>query len=230
MLATRIERRNKMLEEKKYPMAELTTMFGCKTRQQLKNKLNNYGIQFEDTGRGAKCQFDIKRIQNPFKVFAILEMKVSPQTDFNKFRNFCYFYLNDEDFRNRPDTLRAAIMGEEGEVASRQTISNYENYFERANYVCLNSGDYRYYFVNKDHYKETDRETYNEAWRTFFEEKESEEKSASDCFASMYYKYGGIAKKHSKPEFNAFYTRQVDYLNELVCEEMEKTFNFESEN
>ena len=65
MLNVRIKKgKNIMLKEKQYSMEELKVVFQCNNRQQLKNKLTNYGVLFDDIDRGDQCIFDIKQITN----------------------------------------------------------------------------------------------------------------------------------------------------------------------
>lgn len=232
MLNVRIKKgKNIMLKEKQYSMEELKVVFQCNNRQQLKNKLTNYGVLFDDIDRGDQCIFDIKQITNPLKLFGVMEMHIPAQTDFNKFRNFCYCFLNDESFRNRPDTIKEAIMKQNGKGLARQTISRYESYLEQVDYVCMANGNYSYYFVDRynNKYIETNIETYSEAWRNFYDKIAKKENSTTECFRTMRFEYGGLAKKYPKPEFNGIYKQQLNDLNDLVCAEMEKIIQFESD-
>lgn len=217
-----------MLKEKKYSMEELKVVFQCNNRQQLTRKLNSYGILFDAAGRGAQCVFDIKQIQNPFKLYAVLDLNVSAQTDFNKFRDFCYYFLNDENFRNQPAETKEIMLTEMGKDISRQTIRGYESKLEDTEFIHLDSGEYEYYFAVKNTRIKTDEETYKKAWAQYFSMKR-QGKMTEDCIFYMISKYGGVARKYQKPEFNGIYTQQLNYLNELVCAEMEKIGKFESD-
>ena len=217
-----------MLEEKKYSMEELKVVFQCKNRQQLTRKLTSYGILFDAEGRGTQCVFDIKQIQNPFRLYAILDLNVSAQTDFNKFRDFCYYFLNDENFRNQPAETKEIMLEEIKKKISRQTIRDYEKILEDTEFIHLDSGEYEYYFAVKNTRIKTDEETYKKAWAQYFSMKRQGQMT-EDCIFYMISKYGGVARKYQKPELNGIYTQQLNYLNELVCAEMEKIGKFESD-
>ena len=47
---------------------------------------------------GANLKFTIQNIHDPFRVFCILELSYSPQTDFRKLAYFLYYYMNDVEF------------------------------------------------------------------------------------------------------------------------------------
>ena len=50
-----------------YSKPELTTMFGTRGVENLKRKLERYGIDFDTTGRGENTIFKINNIENEFK-------------------------------------------------------------------------------------------------------------------------------------------------------------------
>ena len=112
-----------MLELRKYPKAELSEMFGTQDTEGLKRKLKRYGITFETIGRGQTLTFDIKAMEDQFKVFCITELDFEANCDFTKVRNFYYYYFNDEEFMAMPDEVKEARMWAEGHPVSRQTIA-----------------------------------------------------------------------------------------------------------
>ena len=88
-----------MIEFREYGKAELASILGTRDRQGLVRKLDSWGILHDEPrGRGEYMTVNITGITDPFKVYALTELGVSPQTDFTKLRNFLYYFLNDEEF------------------------------------------------------------------------------------------------------------------------------------
>ena len=86
-----------MLEERKYTIAEMAQITGTQNRQGIRRKLENYDIAFEESGRGNTVVFDVKNIPDKFKVFCIIDLGFSSQTDFKKlmylFNNIFFFKI-----------------------------------------------------------------------------------------------------------------------------------------
>ena len=96
-----------MLEVGKcYSKPELTEMFGTKDKQGLERKMIGYGIVFSVSGRGESAVYEIQKLNDPFKVFAITELDCGGNTTFEKLRNFYWYYFNDEVFMAMPDEVK----------------------------------------------------------------------------------------------------------------------------
>lgn len=104
-----------MLEVGKvYTKPEMSHIFGTKAKQGIDRKLERYGITFSVSGKGERAVYEIQKIQDPFKVFAITELGFDANTDFRKLRNFYFYYFNDEEFMAMPDEVKESRMRKEG--------------------------------------------------------------------------------------------------------------------
>ncbi len=211
-----------MLEEREYKKAEIAEILRTRDNQGIKRKLNNYGIEYSCSGRGNSLQVHITKIPSmfQFKVFCITELNMPAQTDFKKFRNFLYYFLNDEDFRWLPDETLAIRMTEKEAPISRQTIALYKSYLQRANLISLSTGDEIYYFAKNKQQRIVDREEYLSAWREYWETK-AETGSAQIAAQVMQERHGGMARKQHKAVINGIHLSTWNELNDLVCKSME---------
>lgn len=71
-----------MLEPREYTSVEIGSQLGTTTRQGIKRKLERYEVSFRITGRGENTIFTINEIKNEFKLFCIIELHFSAETDF----------------------------------------------------------------------------------------------------------------------------------------------------
>ena len=105
-----------------YTRAELVKMFGNGTNQGLTRKLTRNGIAYRSEGRGQKFKITVTGKENPFKVFCMNEFGLDGRTDYQKLRNFYYYFFNDEEFRAMPDEVKEARMEAEGKHLSRKSV------------------------------------------------------------------------------------------------------------
>jgi len=208
-----------MLEMRNYTKLELAEMLGTSSNQGIKRKLDRYGVIYTSEGRGENIQITIKDIPDKLKVFCIIELKASPQTDFKKLRNFLYYFLCDESFVELPDESKEALMREEGFDISRQTIANYIERLERNNLLSKKSGNYVYYFSSKEEVRRVEKEVYCEAWKEYWEIKKGCDYWGAITY--IYEKYGGYPHKYEIPEFNGIFNSERNYIMDLVCESIE---------
>lgn len=209
-----------MLECKKYSKAEISKILGSNSRQSISRKLERYGVKYQVEGRGENLSFTITDIQDPFKVFCILELEYSPQTDFTKLCNFFWYYFNDEEFMAMPDEVKENRMRQSGFPVSRQTIRGYVSKLEQKDYIYLDSGNYIYYFAYKSEQIMTDEATYKEAWHEYWRDEEG--RDSGERISYMRAKYGGIARKQAIPIQNAIYSAELEYLQRLVVSKLDK--------
>lgn len=210
-----------MLELRTYTKQELTEIFHATDNQGLKRKLSRYGVQYTTQGRGERATFTITQVPDPFKVFCIQHLDFNGQTDFRKLRNFLYYFFNDDEFQTLPDETKAILLSEEGKYMSRQTIAGYISHLERANYISLTGGEYVYYFAYAKNRIPATKEQYSKAWKEYW----AHQAQGANSFTAIYLmrmKYGGIARKQPIPQFNGIYIKQIETLNDLVCESIEK--------
>ena len=163
-----------MIELREYGKAELATILGTKDNQGIKRKLKSWGILHDEPkGRGDGMTINITCITDPFKVFALTELGVSPNTEFPKLRNFLYYFLNDEEFSAMPDEVKEHRLRMEKRDVSRQTIATYEARLERLGYFVPDHKNCIYYFAYKDTQRIVERDEYLEAWHKYWADRDN---------------------------------------------------------
>lgn len=212
-----------MLELRTYNIDEINAILGTTNRQGIQRKLNRYGVEYSVSGWGTKTKFEIKNIEDEFKLFCILDLGMSANTDFNKFLYFLYYFLNDEDFRWLPDEILEIKMNEREIHISRQTIANYKRVLSRLN-LFAKVGDYVYYFARRNNQIITDETIYKKAWREYWENKNNGIDS-QEAICIMRADYGGVARKQAIMEENAIHADTINKINDMVCRAVEKNLS-----
>lgn len=207
-----------LLECKAYPAPEMWQMLGVKDNQGAQRKLSRYGVRFFVNGWGKNASFNITAIDDPFKVYCILEMGFDANCDFKKLRNYLFFLLGDDEYCWLPDEPMEKYMRSKGFYLSRQTITKYREHLERLNYI--HGGDFIYYRVYRDDrdrqcYQQVEKEKYNKAWRVYWDMR-NDGADSELAFACMYSAFGGVPRKQAKPIKNAFHLKELNYLLDLV--------------
>lgn len=210
-----------MLEIRDYSKPEMSAMFGTRNMENLKRKMERYGITFEVNGRGENAVFTIKEIADPFKIYCITELGFNGRSDFCKVRNFLHYFFNDDEFMAMPDEVKEHRMREQGQDVSRQTIANYIAKLDSKNLIDRNTNNFIYYFALKQEQRIVDREEYLKAWHEYWDDI-GKGFSSVEAICRMRENYGGVARKQPKPEVNGIYTEQIEYLNTLVQQSIEK--------
>lgn len=211
-----------MLEEKAYTRQEIRELLETNAENQgLKRMLERRGYEFFVVGSGRNAIFTITKLPSKFKIFCIGELGFAPQTDFTKLRNFFYYYLDDEDFRNLPDTIQSERMSENGMPLSRQTIGHYRERLFTNHYFWPDFAEFKYYLTHSERGKkiaeEIDRKTYREAWAKYWEVKAKTQDSEIARW-EMFNEFGGYPNKSPIIRENAITADRVAFLNELVLE------------
>ena len=210
-----------MLEVGKcYTKSELTEIFGTKDKQGLERKMTGYGIRFSASGRGENAIYEIQKLNDPFKIFAITELDCGANTDFKKLRNFYWYYFNDETFMAMPDEVKEVWMKRENRTITRQTIAGYTQKLVNKNMVNRDTKNFIYYFAFKETQRLTDRNEYIQAWRDYWEDIANGYESF-DAICNMRAKYGGVARKQAIPEVNGIYNEQIEYMLSLIQESVD---------
>lgn len=209
-----------MLELRTYNIDEINAILGTTNRQGIQRKLNRYGVEYSVSGWGTKTKFEIKNIEDEFKLFCILDLEMSANTDFHKFLYFMYYFLNDEDFCWLPNETLEIKMDERENHISRQTIANYKRRLEQLN-LFHTSCEYVYYFARGQTQIITDKETYSKAWREYWEDK-SNGMDSVEAIHNMISNYGGVARKQAIIEENAINADTINKINDMVCRAVEK--------
>lgn len=212
-----------MLELRTYNIDEINAILGTTNRQGIQRKLNRYGVEYSVSGWGTKTKFEIKNIEDEFKLFCILDLGMSANTDFNKFLYFLYYFLNDEDFRWLPDEILEIKMNAREIHISRQTIANYKRVLSRLN-LFAKVGDYVYYFARRNNQIITDETIYKKAWREYWENKNNGIDS-QEAICIMCADYGGVARKQAIMEENAIHADTINKINDMVCRAVEKNLS-----
>lgn len=207
-----------MLECRTYTYSELSDLFGTRDTQAIKRKLDRWDIQYTAKGRRALQTFEIQKIRNPFKVYCLLDLGFSPQTDFTKLAFFTYYLLCDDEFQQLPATIMEERLRMDGHTLSRQTIKTYLSRFEDADLICRGLRFTYYFAVDKSH-KNTDETTYKRAWAEYWEYIH-QGWSSGQAIVEMCSTYGGVAKKHPQLVFNAFYNHMYGQIIDWALEAM----------
>ena len=205
----------------KYKKSELAQIFGSTSNQAINRKLDRYGVKFSVTGRGEQAVYQIQQIADKFKIFAITELGFDANTDFQKLRNFYFYFFNDEEFQTLPDEMKEARMRENNRDISRQTIAKYEDRLVKYDYIAYWGGDdYIYYFAHKGKRRTVERAEYSRAGRDYWADKES----GMDYYAAIYnmiVHYGGVARKQAIPTLNAIYLKKIEEMLSYIEESIE---------
>lgn len=210
-----------MLELRKYAKPELSAMFGTRDMESLQRKLFRYGVGFEVQGRGESAVFTIREIADPFKVYCIIELGFDGRTDFIKVRNFLHYFFNDEEFMAMPNEVKEHRMRKQGQDVSRQTVATYIAKLDSRNLIDRNTNNFIYYFALGQEQRIADKEEYLQAWHEYWNDIDNGFSSV-EAISRMRKKYGGVARKQPKPAINGIYNKEIEYLNTLVQQSIEK--------
>lgn len=210
-----------MLECRTYTYSEFSELFHTNDTQSIKRRLDRWGVQYEAKGRGAGVTFHIQEIPDRFKLYCILDLDFSPQTDFEKLALFLYYLFNYDGFDGLPCEMMEARIKMDGLELTRQTISKYLDKLGKNNLLLRDSGNYHYYFAQKGTLIETTQEEYRQAWSEYWQAKDNGH-SPWEAIYQMCRKYGGVAKKQAIIMLNGIYGKELDALNDMVCNRMEQ--------
>ena len=204
-----------------YKKSKLTQIFGSKSNQAISRKLDRYGVKFSVAGRGEQAVYKIRQMDDKFKIFAITELGFDANTDFQKLRNFYFYFFNDEEFQTLPDEMKEARMRENNRDISRQTIAKYLDRLVEHNYIAyLGGDDFVYYFAHKGKRRTVEKSEYSRAWREYWSDKES----GMDYYTAIYnmiVHYGGVARKQAVPTVNAIYGKKIDEMLSYIEQSIE---------
>jgi len=209
-----------MLEVKTYSFQEMCSILNSKTKKSIDAKLKGYKVEFESTGRAPKLTYTIKKINNPFKVFCITELGFNAGTDFNHLQHFMFHFFCDDYFMSMPDERKERMMDNWEYHISRQTIAKYEKQLQEIGAVAKSLTEFKYYFAYKDYISFTDKATYSQAWREYWDMVNSGHCSM-EAIAEMRWNYGGVARKQAIYEKNGFWNERIDYLISLFYNRIE---------
>ena len=204
-----------------YKKSELAQIFGSKSNQAINRKLDRYGVKFSVAGRGEQAVYKIQQMDDKFKIFAITELGFDANTDFQKLRNFYFYFFNDEEFQTLPDEMKENRMRDNNRDISRQTIAKYLDRLVEHNYIAyLGGDDYVYYFAHKGKRRTVEKSEYSRAWREYWSDKES----GMDYYTAIYnmiVHYGGVARKQAVPTVNAIYGKKIDEMLSYIEQSIE---------
>lgn len=215
-----------MLEIRTYQKIEIEEILKTKSRQATTKKLDRYEVVYDCGGRG-DYRIEVKEIRNPFKLYCILELEISAASDFNKLREFMYYYLCDDEFVALPDKDKSEYLNKNGRAnISRQTISKWTKQLERKKWIHFDDEKVIYYFAYKDNRIETDKVTYCKAWKNYHYDMNVLCMDASSAITSMICEYGGVARKLYLPQQNVFYTDEINTIINMVGNYIEENRDF----
>ncbi len=209
-----------MLELKDYGLVEMAQALHSKatTKEAIKRILDNRPLTYTCRGTGKKLTFTIQSIQDPFKLYCILDLGIDSRADFKKLRNLFYYLFCVEGFAEMPMSEMEAWLSEADMPVSRKTISKWLNYLQNIDFIMLDKSDSIYYKIEKRNgqkiHTEIDRETYNKAWQIYFEEKK--QRGSDWAYGAMYEFLGGHPYRKPRIVQNAFYQQEIEKLIDYV--------------
>lgn len=213
-----------MLEPRLYKFAEIAAYLHAGRARGVRDKLTRYDVDFIEGGgqRDQTKTYEITAIHDPFKLFCVFDLGISPQTDFHKLRDFVFYLLTDDDFSWRPmEMMEAYLRRRFPNGASRQTISNYLRIFKDRELIADN-GEYVYYKVIRgaeQSHEIITKADYSAAW-AFYWDRRNDGDDSDLAFSRMYHWLGGVPRKQRRINQNAFYLDTLDRLEQYAAESM----------
>ena len=209
-----------MLEKRLYKFDEIADYLGTRNNQGLRNKLQRYGVKFQEEGRGRMKTFNILSTPDPFPLYCVFDLGIDYRTDFKKLRDFTFFLLRDDDFSGRSGEMMEEYLHNGGYQISRQTIAKYIALYERMDLIATN-GETVYYRVYHEgllqKHEVITKELYCKAWSVYWKKRRKNADSLL-AFRCMYNFLDGVPRKQNKIVKNGFYTDTLNSLSELVAE------------
>lgn len=217
-----------MLELRSYKKAELAAIVGTNDRQGIERKLQRNKVVYETSGRGENLVFEIIAIHDPFKIYALWELKIDPHADFIKIRNLYYYFFCCDGFAELPVFKQAELLQEDNRYVSEQTITKWIEYLGKLQWIFINPREFTYHAIYKDNQgkkvmKDIERKLYAEGWKTYWTLKEEYAKNGEEHPGSLAYRkmvklIGGHPFKKPLIEHNVFYAKDVEYMVGLITE------------
>nr|QGT50973.1 hypothetical protein Firmicute1046_0490 [uncultured Firmicutes bacterium] len=196
-------------------------MLGTDSKQGIDRKLQRYGVVFESSGRGKNLTYEIKKITDYFKLYAITKLGITANADFKKIRNLYYYLFCCDGFAALPYVEMEQIMTEEGAPISRQTIKKWIAYLKDINYIMFDTSDCYYYAINKRYdnrkiYREISRDLYLQGWAKYWATDRTN--GTNWAYAEMRCIVGGHPYKKPKICHNAIYLKKIQELIDVINE------------
>jgi len=211
-----------LLELRTYDFAEISACLHVKRAKNVRDKLTRYGVEYsEGGGRADKSKtYTITAIQNPFKLFCILDLNISAQIDFTKLRDFTVYMLTQKEFRGFSMEMMEENLRKFAYGPSRQTISHYIQLFKDRGLI-MTDGDYIYYKVYKDRgvqkHEIITKEQYCAAWAVYWERRNNGANSRA-AYSAMYSWFHGVPRKQRTIELNGIFGNELDKLEAYATE------------
>lgn len=224
----------KIIEENnEYEKSVLIDMLGSSSSsaQALNRKLARLGIDFNIRGRGDNAVYTIKRVKNPFKIFAIINLGFSANTDFDKLKTFYWCYFNDDKLSKYPVNCQVWALEKSGFRITRQTAAHYINKLIEHDWIFKQEHSMAcdYYFSDgyNKRFRSAAKEEYSKAWSEFYENLQNGF-TIREAFSIMYSDYGGIAKKHT-PALMALELREplpymLNLIEDSISEDIKRSY------
>lgn len=213
-----------MLERRTYTRQELIELFKTERLDSIKGKLNRQGYKYTTSGRGKTFTLTITEQPLRFRNFCIEELHFAPQTDFKRLKKFLYRFMFDDDFRKLPYVTMREYMVGTMEITN-QTLSRWVKRLYDENIVA--DGEMIYYAIDKKNgiYKRITKEEHGEAWKRYWEVRNDENGVPNGQYyiacEVMYEFIGGFPYKKADIIFNAFESKRIDTLKEILQEEID---------
>lgn len=211
-----------MLDMRTYTRQELIDIFKTDRLDSIKAKIQRRGYIYTTSGRGDTFTMTITGLPPRFKTFCIERLGFAPQTDFERLKVFLYCFFFDDDFRKLPFvTMKRCMIG--NTEITYQTISRWVKKLYDNEWVY--DGDTIYYCVDNisKSYRRIDEEQYKKAWSIYWENRVDDEGYSMQYFVAyneMCVYLGGHPYKKADIIFNAFHTKDIEELKEILKEEV----------
>lgn len=222
-----------MLELKTYTVDEMKKYLATDRIDSINSKLQTIGCEFETKGRSKDRIYTITKLPNQFKEFCIYELGVPPQTDFDKLKNFLYYYFFSDGFFTFPIQEMENILHRVGKPVARQTFTKWISLLENNNLIYRDDLDCVYYACchtkeGEYYVKQITQEEYINAWRCYFRLLNTNDKGFAYANAAMKNIVGGKAVKCPTPKANALTYDRLKTLMQLVLNEKNSDTYYES--
>ena len=210
-----------MLECASYPIDAISAILKTKGKQATDRKLESWGVKFTSSGRGKNCVYEIQAIENPLRVFFMLELHIPSQADWRIARDVYYYFYCVDNFEELSYTQMEEYLIQKKIHIDRHIISQYIRLLDKEHYISRSIHECACYIIRKTNdekvYVPIERKQYGECWKIFWNALE-EGFSHDEAHFIMRKKVRGVPYKHLNIEHNAFTMEKVNMMLELIAD------------
>lgn len=204
-----------MLELKSYTRDELADVLKTvRNNENIKNKLNTLGVEYNAEGRGENRTFEIINIPDEFKAYCMTELNFYGQTNFYKLKYFAYYFFNDDEFRKLTQNQMAEALKENCKPPCRQTIGGWYDKFKALDLFITDKSNCLYFSVYNGKRTEITQEQYKQAWALYWKYKKQYDYWTALEIACHH--IGGYPLRIYLVQFNAFHIDTINTITEYA--------------